>query len=61
MPRYTRDFAIIQAGLAIGEVVAEWNQKHQGVARCVPFRMGGDEVRAPQHSRQRTPASCALR
>ena len=41
------DFAIIQTGLAIGEVVAEWNQKHQGVARCVPFRMGGDEVRGP--------------
>ena len=41
------DFAIIQTGLAIGEVVAGWNRKHQGVARCVPFRMGGDEVRGP--------------
>ena len=41
------DFAIIQTGLAIGEVVAAWNRKHHGVARCVPFRMGCDEVRGP--------------
>ena len=44
------DFAIIQTGLAIGEVVAAWNRQHEGVARCVPFRMGGDEVRSPPHS-----------
>jgi GGDEF domain-containing protein len=44
------DFAIIQTGLAIGEVVEEWNRQHKGVARCVPFRMGGDEVRSPPHS-----------
>jgi GGDEF domain-containing protein len=44
------DFAIIQTGLAIGEVVEEWNRQHEGVARCVPFRMGGDEVRSAPHS-----------
>jgi GGDEF domain-containing protein len=44
------DFAIIQTGLAIGKAVEEWNRQHKGVARCVPFRMGGDEVRSPPHS-----------
>ena len=46
------DFAIIQTGLAIGKVVEKWNLQHEGVARCVPFRMGGDEVcvRPPTHS-----------
>ena len=44
------DFAIIQTGLAIGKAVEEWNRQHEGVARCVPFRMGGDEVRSPPHS-----------
>ena len=44
------DFAIIQTGLAIGKAVEEWNRQHEGVARCVPFRMGGDEVRSAPHS-----------
>ena len=44
------DFAIIQTGLAIGKAVEEWNRQHEGVARCVPFRMGGDEVRSTPHS-----------
>ena len=38
------DFAIIQTGLIIGEAVAAWNLRHEGVAHCDAFRMGGDEV-----------------
>ena len=45
--------------------MAAWNRQHEGVARCVPFRMGGDEVRSTPHSalaNARTPvALCALR
>ena len=56
------DFAIIMTGLVIGEAVVAWNQRHQGVARCTAFRMGGDEVRvAPYRFRQRARAACALR
>ena len=55
------DFAIIQTGLAIGEVVAAWNLQHEGVARCVPFRMGGDEVRSTLHSALANARACRMR
>ena len=55
------DFAIIQTGLAIGEVVAAWNRQHEGVARCVPFRMGGDEVRSTPHSALAKTHACRMR
>ena len=55
------DFAIIQTGLAIGEAVAAWNRKHEGVAQCLAFRMGGDEVCPTQSPSQRVPtALCSL-
>ena len=41
------DSAIIQTGCAIGEAVAAWNGRHEGIAHCNAFRMAGDEVRGP--------------
>ena len=41
------DFAIILTGLTISKAVGAWNEKHRAdQARCIAFRMGGDEVRA---------------